>query len=836
MEQAIDSIVVIDVNNDVVLFNRAAEQLWGRPRAEVLGRNVSMLVPDYLSPFHDGFIDSNRRTGLNRLVGSSREIPIKQKNGATRWGSMSLSRVKTEGEILYTAFIKDVTEQHIEQEHHRLLSMVADQTDNAIVILDDNWQIQYANNGFTKMFGFAADELIGQQPFALLLPHWTPDNVQSVRNHLTKGQAYCSEELACRRDGRRIWCSVTSNPVLNESGQLMNIVNVLTEITHSKMHEVLQHRMLVALAREEPIATVMEIVCAEIERVAPDVVTSVLRVDEERRLRPLSAPSLPHSYSQAIDGLPIGPKVGSCGTAAYLGETVVVRDIATDPLWDGYRDLVLPLGLFSCWSTPIKCSKGRSIGTLAFYYREIREPSTFHRQLTDVLVPLCALALEREETRGQIRRLAFYDSLTELPNRSLLQAKAELALSEAQRNHHQVAVFFLDIDRFKQINDLHGHPVGDFLLQTLAKRLDQQRKVNDIVGRLSSDEFVLVVPQCDGGQATELAEQLRVMISKSCDINGVAILPSASIGISLFPQDGHDIGTLLHRADTAMHQAKEQGRGRFSFFSHELNQLAIRRQAMERALHEAICTNQLDLHYQPQICMRNNKLHGVEVLARWRHSVMGDISPTCFIPLAEESGMIDQLSLWVIRKACRQLSHWRQRGFSIPMIAINLSATNFHDSKLPEMILRTLRENGLQPDDLTLELTEGVLMDTNPETMETVRKLHDVGVRLSMDDFGTGYSSLSYLRDLPIQELKLDRSFVRDLCSNATSRALSEAIARIGETLQLTVVAEGIEEEGQYQILQRQGYHVAQGYLFAKPLGAADFEDWMREGFSAIPH
>ena len=721
---------------------------------------------------------------------------------------------------------KDVPRQD-ESERLRLLSLVTDQTDNAIVITDGQWQIIYVNAGFERMFGYTLDEVRDLHPGQLLTPHLDAEAIIDTRRRLAAGEAVKVEELTYVRSGDRIWCSVTINPILDEARQITNTVCILADITSSKMHEVLQHRMLKAMVLEEPLESLMELACLEIERIAPDIVTSVLQVDDNGLLHPLAAPSLPSSYFQQLEGLPIGEGVGSCGTAAFRGEPVLASDIDSDPLWRDYREAIRPVGMNSCWSTPILNKQGKAIAVLAFYYAERRGPSAFHRQLVDVIVPLCALALEREKTRAHISQLAFYDSLTELPNRRLLHANAEHALSTAKRNKTSLAVLFIDLDRFKQVNDSLGHPAGDELLQIVAKRLRTHRRQSDIVGRLSGDEFVVVLPQCSSQHVTEVVEQIKLTIAEPCSIGGTLLSPSVSIGISVFPDDGHDMGTLIHRADMAMYQAKGAGRGRFSFFSHELNQLAQERQALEDGLRQALENNELELHYQPQVNMHDGVLYGVEALARWHHPLFGQVSPARFIPLAEECGLIGDLGLWAIREACRQLAAWRRKGISIPSISVNLSPTNFHNLDLSGMIMRTLDQHHLKPSDLTLELTENVLMDTNPSTMKVLHDVHAHGVRLAMDDFGTGYSSLSYLRRLPIQELKLDRSFVMDLENDATSRALSDAVIHIGKSLHLKVVAEGIEEEGQYKILKQQGYHVAQGYLFSRPLAAVDLEAWL---------
>jgi diguanylate cyclase (GGDEF)-like protein/PAS domain S-box-containing protein len=827
LEQAVDSVVVIDRHNHVLLFNRAAEQLWGLDRSQVIGHNVNQLVPPDIRAHHDGYIEANRRTGINKIVGSSRTLHIERPDGTQRWASMSISKIEADDEVLYTAFIKDVTEQHLQNEQLRLLSLVVDRTDNAILITDNSGRITYTNSGFTCLFGYSAEQAINNLPTTLLAPYMQADDIMPMRAQLGAGQPHSSETLIYCADGQRIWCHVAINPILNAQGALSNTVAVLSDITHTKMHEVLHNRMLEAIVREDPLESLMEKVCREVERIAPEVTASILGVSPNGLLHPLAAPSLPASYSQALEGVAIGPGVGSCGTAAHLGESVLVSDIANDPLWADFKELALALGLRSCWSTPIKDNAGRVLGTFAFYYREPRGPSEFHQRLINVIVHLCSLALQREESRSKIRQLAFFDSLTNLPNRSLLHAKAEQALADAERNNSQLSVLFVDLDRFKQVNDSLGHPAGDELLRLVAQRLSANRRSSDIVGRLSGDEFVLVLPNCDSAHITEVVEQLRQTLSEPCQIAGSTICPSASIGISMFPGDGHDMGTLVHRADMAMYQAKSSGRGRFNFFSHELNQLAQERLALETALREALEKQQLRLHYQPQVRMQDGLLYGVEALARWHHPQFGDISPARFIPLAEECGLINQLGLWAVREACRQLAAWRRQGLQIPAISVNLSPTNFHNLDLPGMLTSTLQQHNLQASDLTLEITENVMMDTNPITMKTLNDVHAQGIRLSLDDFGTGYSSLSYLRRLPIQELKLDRSFVSDLEQDATNLALSEAVIRLGESLHLTVVAEGIESTGQQRILKDQGYHVAQGYLFARPLSAADLEAWL---------
>ena len=758
-------------------------------------------------------------------------------DGSSCWLEATYSPVLDEqGQVSHILKIAtDITERRArekaQQEHLYLLSLVANASDTAVIISDSHSQILHVNGGFTRMFGWADEEVMGKMPISLLAPQLSADRTQLYQSELRAGRSVGREEIVVGKNGQRYWAKIISNPIANPDGSWRYTVSMLTDITRSKMHETLQHRVLEAMARERPLVDVLELVCQEVERIAPEISAMILGVDEKGLIHPLAGPSLPNSYSQLLDGLAIGPKAGSCGTAIWRNATVMVDDIATDPLWSDYKDLVLPLGYRACWSSPIRNSQGKPVGTFAFYYLAPRTPTSlaFHQQLADACTHLCALALEREHARVRIRQLAFYDGLTGLPNRSLLQAKADQAMASAARNDEQLAVLFIDLDRFKQVNDSLGHTAGDDLLCIVAKRLQQVLRSSDIAGRLSGDEFVAVLPQCDADQVAGTIERLQELLSQPMTVADTALGISASIGIAMFPADGRDMETLLQRADMAMYQAKSQGRGRFSFFSSEMNRLAQERLALETALRKALQQGSLHLHYQPQIELSSGRLYGVEALARWSHPELGEISPARFIPLAEECGLIADLGRWALSEACRQLSQWHAQGFVIPAVSVNLSPSSFHNLDLPRMIADTLQRNELKPQNLTLELTESILLDTNPSTMKTINEVHAHGVRLSMDDFGTGYSSLSYLRRLPVSELKLDRSFVADLEHDEAARALSRAILGIGQSLHLTVVAEGVETPAQNLMLREQGYPVAQGYLFARPLAPDALVQWLRE-------
>lgn len=696
-------------------------------------------------------------------------------------------------------------------------------------ITDARWRIVYVNAGFVQLCGYDLDQARGRTPAELLAPDLDAGQLVRMLEGFGQGRA-CRHDLLLALPDQRIWVQATDTPVHDAAGTLTGVIGVLTDITRSKLHESLQRRVLEALVRDQPLEATMTLLCQEVERMAPGAVASILSVDRDGRLHPLAAPALDPAYTRALEGLASGPDVGACGAAAARGEQVLSIDIANDPAWAPSRQMVLAQGLHACWSAPVHDSIGRVIGTFALYFRQSRGPTPIEECLVEVGTHLCALAMDREESRQHIRQLAFYDSLTGLPNRSLLLAKADRALSEAARDQRQVAVLFVDLDRFKQVNDVFGHAQGDELLRIVGRRLCEQRQPGDIVGRLSGDEFVLVLPVDEPGQISAALDHLRLRLAESCQIGGVGMAPSASIGISLFPGDGHDIESLLQRADMAMYQAKSARRGGVSFYRADMNRWVQERMSIESALRAALAEGGagLWLAYQPQVDLADARLVGVEALARWQHEEWGEVSPSRFIALAEDTGLIHELSAWVLRGACRQLAQWRRQGLRVPSVSVNLSPMDFHNPDLPVLIGAELARHGLAARDLVVEMTEGILLDGDPNTQATLQRVHALGIRLAMDDFGTGYSSLAYLRRLPISELKLDKSFIDDLERDASSRALSKAILTICESLDLRVVAEGIEGEQQCEILRRQGYHAGQGYLFSRPLTPDAFADWLR--------
>jgi diguanylate cyclase (GGDEF)-like protein/PAS domain S-box-containing protein len=713
-----------------------------------------------------------------------------------------------------------------------------------------------------------------------------------------------------------------------------------------------ERAMLELLARGEPLSGLLNHMVGSFEQLYPGMLCSVLLLSEDGlHLTHGAGSSLPEAYRQAIDGVAIGEYVGSCGTAAYTRKTVIVSDIAQDPLWQDYKDLALKYGLAACWSVPILSTQHRVLGTFALYYSAPRSPRASELAGLERGAHLLSLAIERarvastlnklsqaveqspntivitdldakieyanaafvsatgyrlEEvigknsnllqsgktpkatydemwsrlTSGQtwrgelinrrkdgseyieaarispvreadgrvsnylaikedvteqknaearIRQLAHFDSLTGLPNQMLLKERVGMAMQIAQRSETQLAVLFLDIDHFKNVNDTLGHRIGDKLLIQLASRMKSLVREEDTLSRFGGDEFILVLPDTDANGAAHVAEKIIALVSAACFIEQHELVVTPSIGIAMYPDDGVDFDRLYQCADVAMYRAKRDGRNSFRFFTAEMQQRSGRRLQLENALRHALERDQFELVYQPQISLQDGHVVGVEALLRWQHPELGAVSPAEFIPVAEESGMILSIGEWVLRTAVAQSKRWIESGFSSITTAVNLSAVQFRQARLPQLVMEILEQAELPPQYIELELTESVAMDAPQAAIAVMDDLHARGIRMSIDDFGTGYSSLSYLRKFKVHKLKIDQSFVKDISDDPESRAIVTAIITLASSMGFQTIAEGVETAGQLAFLRLQGCNEVQGYYFSKPLAAAQCEIFMRE-------
>ncbi len=436
---------------------------------------------------------------------------------------------------------------------------------------------------------------------------------------------------------------------------------------------------------------------------------------------------------------------------------------------------------------------------------------------------------EFKAAEARIEKLAHYDLLTGLPNRAMLAERFKQVLSQAQRNHEQLALMFLDLDRFKNINDTLGHALGNQLLMEVTRRIRLALRDEDTVSRLGGDEFLLILPDSDADGAAHVASKLIEAISQPWSFDHHELIVTPSIGIAIYPHDGEDFETLSKLADTAMYRVKQAGRNGFRFYTAEMHVHSARILQLTVALRHALTRNELSLHYQPQMSMQDGRVIGAEALLRWTHPELGTISPAEFVPIAEDSGLILTIGEWVLRTAAQQLKCWMEGGMAPMVMAVNLSAVQFRHANLPDRVTQILDEVGLPHAFLELELTEAVAMDDPLAAVAVMDRLHERGIRMSIDDFGTGYSSLSYLKKFKVYKLKIDQSFVRDLSEDPDDKAIVTAIINMASSLGMQTIAEGVETSSQLAFLRLQGCDEAQGYYFSRPLTAEQFEVFVKK-------
>jgi diguanylate cyclase (GGDEF)-like protein/PAS domain S-box-containing protein len=440
---------------------------------------------------------------------------------------------------------------------------------------------------------------------------------------------------------------------------------------------------------------------------------------------------------------------------------------------------------------------------------------------------------ERKENEERLTYLANYDSLTGLPNRTLFRDRLGSALARAKRSKSQFALFFLDLDRFKNINDSLGHHAGDELLRGVSKRLEQFARKNDTIARLGGDEFTIILEDINGPEdASLVAQKILEIMTPAFILDGHEVVASPSIGITIYPDDASDMQSLLKNADTAMYQSKDKGRNRYQFYTADMNAKAYEHLILENALRHALEREEFRLYFQPQIDLHTEGVIGIEALVRWQHPEKGLISPDEFVPFAEDTGLIHPIGEWVLNAACQELVRWREAGIAPLPIALNLSMRQFLKTSFVDMIQETLNKSDIDPALIELEITESFLAHNADQTALTLHKLRDLGIKISVDDFGTGYSSLSYLKKFPLNTLKIDKSFIKDISTDPDGATIAEAIIGLGKSLRLNVIAEGVESEDQVFFLRSRGCDRVQGFLFSRPLSSADIMEWLKKNRS----
>jgi len=737
-----------------------------------------------------------QRSTTREAIGSGRSYEIEYRivdaHGLERWVMESGQPQGRPGDpdFRVDGIISDISERkHNEMRIEALLIEQGAILDNVMfgVVFTRERQIVSTNRRAEELFGYPDGSLVGQ-PAAVLFAsqgeHARAEDLFFPR--LARGEDPRHERQFRRRDGSLIWCLVSGSSLMPGHPEAGNVW-VFADISERKEAEEELRLSATVIAH---IADGVQVIdtAGTIVAVNPAFTTITGYTEEE---------AIGREWSMTRSGR---------HDAAFYAE--LKRELQATGLWRG-----------EAWS----CRKNGEVFLEWLTVSAVRNGEGALTHYVGVFSDITRL----KESQEQLDFLAHHDPLTDLPNRLLFQDRLLHAIGRAARESQQLAVMFVDLDRFKNVNDTLGHQVGDQLLKQVATALSARLREGDTLARLGGDEFVVLLEHVDGQYgATQVAQKMVALFEQPFTVSGHELFVTGSIGISLFPQDAQDANLLIRHADVAMYQAKSRGRNGYQFYSPAMDGEGIERLRMEAQLRRAIERDEIFLHYQPQVEIDSGRLLGVEALVRWQHPELGLVSPARFIPLAEDSGFINQLGEWVLNEACRQMGRWDTAGLQVPKMAVNLSVRQVERGAMAPLVSRVLAETGLAPQRLQLEVTESIIMDTS-DAAAFIGELHGLGVGLAIDDFGTGYSSLAYLKQLPVDVLKIDRSFIKDISTDADDEAIAIAIIQLGKSMNLSVIAEGVENEQQAAFLLRHGCNRAQGFLYGRPVGPdALLADW----------
>ncbi|MFQ3237441.1 MAG: diguanylate cyclase (GGDEF)-like protein, partial [Paraglaciecola sp.] len=582
-----------------------------------------------------------------------------------------------------------------------------------------------------------------------------------------------------------------------QNQDVQNITSALLEsqqqVLKSEKFSRVQNTILELIVNSADISPILNTIAKSVELECEDIQCSILLLDSSKTTMTVAAaPSLPDFYNEVIDGTKIGIGQGSCGTTMFTGERVVAQDIITHPYWTEFKELATMANLRSCWSQPIKNSDGDVLGSFAIYKSEIAIPTANEIKFIEQFSDLASIAIERQKNSDLIWHQANFDKLTDLPNRNIMGEHLKHALSVANRENTQVALMFLDLDNFKDINDTLGHSSGDDLLIESAKRIKQSLREKDIVARMGGDEFVIIITDIHDFIGIErTAQRILTILAKPYFLQNEVAHCSASIGITVYPTDGKDVSSLLKNADQAMYDAKSIGKNNYRYYTLGMRQAAIKRINLINDLHSAIDSGneQFLVLYQPIVDLHSGDIYKAEALIRWQHPTLGLIGPSEFIPLAEETGLIIDISNWLFSQVCKKVTFWRSELCPNLQISVNTSPVHYTDNeRCITQWLDMLLTSQTPSSAILLEITERLLMDSTEDVSNTLFKFRQAGVDIALDDFGTGFSSISYLKKYPTDYLKIDKSFVHSMTQDSNDKVLCEAIIVMAKKLGIKVI------------------------------------------------
>ncbi len=785
VESVNEAFALFDANGKLVLFNRKWQEFY--PWLDALAPGSTLLEMRKANADHVRYEEPEKSVPIDVADLDHVEESYIEQLGDGRWYLASDADTSEGGKACVRV---DITESKQIELDLRKLGRALEQSPASVVITDTNGVIEYVNPKFEEISGYSSDEAIGQNPRILKSGDKRPEEYKDLWDTISSGKEWRGVFHNKRKDGSIYWEAASISGLRGEDGEITHYIAVKEDITARKRAED-QLRMN---------ATVFDTASE-----------GILVTDANNRIKTVNPAFTRITGYEPEDIIGQDPKILSSGRHEPHFYRQMWRQINSQGYWSG-----------EVWNR-------RKDGSV---YPEWLSVVVIRDDKTDEIKEYVAVfsdISQRKQDEEQIRRQANYDALTGLPNRSLFFDRLNQAVISARRENGLLALLFVDLDRFKAVNDTFGHVLGDEMLQEVAERLKLCVRDSDTVARLGGDEFVVLAHDMgEVNDAALVAEKIIDQMSRSFSVGGREIALGASIGITIYPEDTDDAEEMMRNADMAMYRAKEGGRNRYQFFTVGMQEQVRERLELEQDLRHAIDRDELRLYYQPIVDSRSGTLQSVEALLRWDHPKRGLVSPETFIPLAEDSGLIIAIGSYVMEEVCYQLREWRRDGIDIN-VSVNVSSRQLGREFSPWIVSGMLKEYGVRGEWLTLEITEGLLMDDSPEVLKWLNGFKELGLGLSIDDFGTGFSSLSYLKRFPVDVLKIDRSFVHGLPNDVGDVSLVEAILAMGKSLNLKVVAEGVETKQQSQFLRKRGCDLLQGFYFGKPMRESELMAWMKK-------
>lgn len=721
------------------------------------------------------------------------EYRILDATGTERW--VAENGQPQRDEATGTAWVDGIISDISERKHNemRIEGLLAEQSailDNVMfgVMFVRGRRMVSVNRRCEELFGYGSGEMTGQSTM-ILFPNEAEYEAAGQLQYpaLALEKDFSEERQYKRSDGTLFWCLV-SGRALDPNHPNEGSIWVYADVTERRLAE---EKLRLS-------ATVLE-----------HIADGVMVIGPERQIVAVNP-----AFTQ-ITGYTEGEALGK--------DSSLTRSERHDD--DFYAELWKELASSGFWRGEIW--NKRKNGELYLEWLTVSAVRDDHGLITHY-VGVFSDITKVKQSQEKLDHMAHHDPLTALPNRLLFHDRLHHALQRAARDQQQLAILFIDLDRFKNVNDTLGHHIGDELLKQVAIALAGKLRDGDTLARLGGDEFIVLLEDVEGEfGAGHVAEKLMSMFEEPFMVSDYELFVTGSVGISLFPNDATDLNMLVRNADVAMYQAKARGRNGYQFYAPSMTGEGVERLRLEAMLRRSIEKNEIFINYQPQVEIDSGRLIGVEALVRWENPELGLVPPVRFIPLAEDTGFINQLGKWVLYESCRQMMRWQEAGLHVPKIAVNLSVKQFERGSIVNMVADILKETGLEPQRLQLEVTESVIMNTG-DALVFINDLHSIGVGLAIDDFGTGYSSLAYLKQLPVQTLKIDRSFIKDISTDVNDEAIAIAIIQLGKSLNLSVIAEGVETEEQAAFLLRHGCNQAQGYFYSRPVSSAALQEKWR--------